>query len=46
MGAIKNLFIELQNEYGANLEFLPEDFDMQKYIQEKANEKSKNDGNS
>lgn len=44
MGAIKNLFIELQNEYGAK--FLPEDFDMQKYMQEKANEKSKNDGNS
>jgi hypothetical protein len=46
MGAIKNLFIELQNEYGMNLEFLPKDFDIQKYMQEKANEKIKNDGDS
>ena len=46
MGAIKNLFIELHNASPANLDFLPEDFDMQQYMQEKANEKSKNDGNS
>jgi hypothetical protein len=38
MGAIKNLFIELQNEYGKDLEDLPQGFDMQKYLQEKANE--------
>lgn len=46
MGAIKKIFVELQNEYGTNLEFLPEDFDMQKYMQEKNNEKSKKNGNS
>ena len=40
---MKNLWarksiIDLQNEYGYNMEFLPENFDMDSYLKEKANE--------
>jgi hypothetical protein len=38
MGRIKDLVIDLQNEYGYNMEFLPENFDMDSYLKEKANE--------
>jgi hypothetical protein len=32
MGRMKDLFIELQNEYGYNLEDLPEGFSMEEYL--------------
>lgn len=38
MGRVKDLFIELQNEYGYDLEDLPEGFDAEKYLKEKAQE--------
>ena len=38
MGRIKDLVIELQNEYGYDLENLPEDFSMAEYLEIKANE--------
>ena len=38
MGRVKDLFIELQNEYGYELEYLPEGFDTEKYMKEKAQE--------
>lgn len=38
MGRIKDLVIELQNEYGYDLENLPEDFSMDEYLEQKANE--------
>jgi hypothetical protein len=49
MGRIKDLVIELQNEYGQELEGMPEDFSMEDYLKmraeemtqiEKSNEKS------
>lgn len=38
MGRIKDLVIDLQNEYGYNLEDLPEGFDMDRYLEEKSKE--------
>ena len=32
MGRIKDLVIELQNEFGLDMEFLPEDFNMDEYL--------------
>jgi hypothetical protein len=32
MGRIKDLVIELQNEYGVELENIPEDFSMEDYL--------------
>lgn len=36
MGRIKELVTDLMNEYGHDLENLPEDFDMEVYLKEKA----------
>lgn len=36
MGRIKDLAIDLMNEYGENLVDLPEDFDMEAYLKERA----------
>ncbi len=36
MGKIKELLIDLQNEYGKELEDLPEGFDFDAYLSEKA----------
>jgi len=38
MGRIKDLVIELQNEYGQELENLPEGFSMEEYLEKKAKE--------
>jgi hypothetical protein len=38
MGRIKDLVIELQNEFGYNMEFLPEDFNMDEYLAKRAQE--------
>lgn len=38
MGRIKDLVIELQNEFGYNMEFLPEDFNMDEYLAKKTQE--------
>ena len=38
MGRIKDLVIELQNEYGYDLENLPEGFSMDEYLETKSNE--------
>ena len=38
MGRIKDLVIELQNEFGYNMEDMPEDFNMDEYLASKANE--------
>jgi len=38
MGRMKELFIELQNEYGQELEGLPEVFDAEKYLAEHASQ--------
>ena len=38
MGRIKDLVIDLQNEYGYDLENLPEVFSMDEYLEAKANE--------
>lgn len=32
MGRIKDLFIELQNKYGENMEDLPANFSMEEYL--------------
>ena len=40
MGRIKDLVIELQNEFGFDMEFLPEDFNMDEYLEKKSKEKS------
>ena len=39
MARIKDLIIELQNEFGFDMEFLPEDFNMDEYLAKKAEEK-------
>jgi hypothetical protein len=39
MGRIKDLVIELQNEFGFDMEFLPEDFNMDEYLSKKSKEK-------
>jgi hypothetical protein len=36
MGRIKDLFIELQNKYGENMEDLPAKFSMEEYLLEKS----------
>jgi hypothetical protein len=38
MGRIKDLVIELQEEYGYDLENLPEGFSMDEYLETRANE--------
>lgn len=38
MGRIKELVIDLQNEYGYDLENLPEGFNMDDYLEMKARE--------
>lgn len=38
MGHIKELFIDLQNEFGLNLENMPEDFSTEDYLKERAKE--------
>ena len=38
MGRIKDLVIELQNEFGFDMEFLPEDFNMDEYLAKKSGE--------
>jgi hypothetical protein len=38
MGRIKDLVIELQNEYGYDLENLPEGFSMDEYLEMKSQE--------
>ena len=38
MGRIKDLIIQLQNEYGKELENMPEDFSMDDYLKLKAGE--------
>jgi hypothetical protein len=38
MGRIKDLIIELQNEYGQELENMPDDFSMDDYLKLKAGE--------
>jgi hypothetical protein len=40
MGRVKDLVIELQNEFGFDMEFLPEDFNMYEYLEKKSKEKS------
>jgi len=36
---MKDLYIELQNEFGQNLEDLPEGFSMEEYVDSYVNEK-------
>jgi len=38
MGKMKDLFIDLQNQFGLNLENMPEDFSMENYVAERAKE--------
>lgn len=38
MGRIKDIFIDLQNAYGENLEDLPKGFSLEKYIADKKSE--------
>lgn len=38
MGRIKDLVIELQNEYGVEFENMPDDFSMEDYLKLKADE--------
>ena len=38
MGRVKEIFIELQNQYGQNLEDAPEGFSMEDYLKRKADE--------
>ncbi len=38
MARIKDLIIDLQNEYGYDMEFLPEDFNMDEYLAKRASE--------
>lgn len=38
MGRVKEIFIELQNQYGQNLEDAPVDFSMDDYLKMKADE--------
>ena len=40
MGRVKDLVIELQNEFGFDMEFLPEDFNMDEYLSKKSKEKT------
>lgn len=38
MGRMKELYTELQNEYGQNLEGAPENFSMENYLRQKSQE--------
>lgn len=38
MGRIKDLVIELQNEFGYNMEDMPEDFNMDEYLAKRSGE--------
>ena len=38
MGRVKDLVIELQNEFGFDLENLPEGFSMDEYLEKRASE--------
>jgi hypothetical protein len=38
MGRIKDIYIEIQNEYGYNLEDLPKDFSIEDYFAKRAQE--------
>ena len=38
MGRIKDLVIELQNEFGFDMEHMPEDFNVDEYLAKKAQE--------
>lgn len=38
MARIKDLIIDLQNEYGYDMEFLPENFNMDEYLSKRASE--------
>ena len=38
MGRIKDLVIELQNEFGYNMEEMPHDFNMDEYLEKKSSE--------
>jgi hypothetical protein len=40
MGRVKDLVIELQNEFGFDMEFLPEGFNMDEYLSKKSKEKT------
>lgn len=42
---MKDLLTDLMNEYGHDLENLPEDFDMDAYLKERASEKSRTEQN-
>ncbi len=44
MGKIKELLIDLQNEYGKELEDLPEGFDFDAYLSEKASVSENQEG--
>jgi len=39
MGRMKEIFTELQNKYGKNLEHAPKGFSTEDYLKKKANEK-------
>ena len=41
MGRMKDLYIDLQNEYGQNLEDLPEGFSMEEYVEKAMQEKQR-----
>lgn len=41
MGAIKEIMVELQNQYGYDLEYLPEDFDWDAHFKSKSDELDK-----
>jgi hypothetical protein len=43
MGKIKELMIDLQNEYGKDLEDMPNGFDFEAYLEMRANEPSSGD---
>lgn len=43
MARIKDLIIDLQNEYGYDMEFLPEDFNMDEYLAKRAQEISESE---
>ncbi len=38
MARIKDLIIDLQNEFGYDMEFLPEDFNMDEYLAKRSQE--------
>jgi hypothetical protein len=38
MGKMKEIFMELQEQYGENLENLPDNFSQEEYLDKRANE--------